>query len=79
MASIQYPDILSITAGPESFMVGIQNNNGTCTNCVIAKTVIKDMLEKDGYKCKRIDDLEKELGALRLQNTEMVFTFKCFI
>ena len=66
MPSIEYPEILSITAGPESFLLGLKSTTKTCPNCSIAKTLMKDLMKKDDVKDKRIADLEDQVKTLKV-------------
>ena len=68
--SIEFPEIMSITAGPESFLLGLRSTTKTCPNCAIAKTLMKDLIEKDDFKNKRITDLEEEVRDLKVKTIE---------
>ena len=56
-------------------MVGVNSSSRPCTNCYIAKTLVKDLLDKDENKKKRLIDLENEINNLRSHTNEKVKQF----
>lgn len=62
--SLEYPALLSLTAGPQTFRLSLKNTSDSCPSCMIAKTLAFDFKEKETFQQKRIASLEKEVKEL---------------
>ncbi|XP_052253524.1 uncharacterized protein LOC127859930 [Dreissena polymorpha] len=64
--SIEYPELPSLMAGPSSFLDS--KFDLKCINCQIARTLVRDLVEKDALHTATIERLQAKLQRLTAAN-----------
>lgn len=70
---IEYPEIQKIKAGPQSFLISLQDNRNGCVYCQVAKTVVQDLVERSELQEERMRYMKQKMDAmLQLNNRRKV-------
>ena len=60
MNSIEFRHFLPIKTGPKSFLLSLQLTPAGCPNCLIAKDLIREFIEKEDLHTRKLYDLNRK-------------------
>lgn len=69
LASIEYLTKPALKAGPLSFLWSLRERETSCSNCVIAKTVVQDLVHTNAVNENKITELRNQMESVDLDRT----------
>ena len=74
--AIEYPVYGKLKAGPEAFLLSLQETGNDCSSCLVAKTLVQDLVEKDDLQEEKLRHMRDIINDMMMTKTRSeVFRF----
>jgi hypothetical protein len=68
--ALKYPVYEKLKAGPQAFLLSLQETGNDCSSCLVAKTLVQDLVDKEFQHEEKLRNMKVMMDAVTMLNIQ---------